>query len=143
MKMDTARNGTFKTKGAGILKRRPSGPKNMKEFLERSEPVTASDQIDAKVDNQKHKGTIAQARILTKVHMRQPSADSLEPSAQTELSQSETLTRLHVHIREDLADKLLETVFRRKRERQRKQKDATQRVIIEEALEEYFIKRGM
>ncbi len=51
---------------------------------------------------------------------------------------SEKIERLHVHIRKDLADKLLEMVFKRKCDRKMKKHQATQRVIIEEALEEYF-----
>jgi hypothetical protein len=45
---------------------------------------------------------------------------------------------LHVQIRKNLADQLLERVFQLKREPGRKKKAASQRAIIEAALEAYF-----
>lgn len=48
------------------------------------------------------------------------------------------IVRIHVHIRQDLADKVLEAVFQRKRNKGAVKKDASQRAIIEEALEMYF-----
>ena len=54
------------------------------------------------------------------------------------LGTPEKIERLHVHIRKDIADRLLEMVFKRKCDRKMKKHRATQRVIIEEALEEYF-----
>ncbi|GBC64177.1 hypothetical protein DENIS_5195 [Desulfonema ishimotonii] len=48
------------------------------------------------------------------------------------------VVRIHVHIRQDLADKVLEAVFQRKRKKGTMKKEASQRAIIEEALELYF-----
>jgi hypothetical protein len=50
------------------------------------------------------------------------------------------VTRLHVHIRKDLADALFQEVFRRKTDGSVPNKNSTQRVIIEQALEAYFNK---
>jgi hypothetical protein len=41
-------------------------------------------------------------------------------------------------MRQDLVDKLLDAVFKRKRDPKVKNQNATQRAIIEEALENYF-----
>jgi hypothetical protein len=49
---------------------------------------------------------------------------------------NDKLERIHVQIRKDLADKLIEMVYVRKRQG----KKATQRHIIEQALKEYFAK---
>ena len=54
-------------------------------------------------------------------------------------TQKEELGRLHVQIRQDLLEKLLDTVFRRKRDRKIQNRHATQKAVIEEALEKYFI----
>jgi hypothetical protein len=48
------------------------------------------------------------------------------------------LGRIHIQIRQDLIDQLLKTVFERKRNHKATAREATQRAIIEEALEEYF-----
>jgi len=45
--------------------------------------------------------------------------------------------RLHIQIRQDLIEKLLETIFERKRNPKEKS-GTTQRAIVEEALENYF-----
>ncbi len=49
----------------------------------------------------------------------------------------EKLGRLHVQIREDLLSRLWETVLKRKKKKEHK-KRATQRAVIEEALENYL-----
>ena len=51
--------------------------------------------------------------------------------------EEEKLGRLHVQIREDLLSRLWETVFKRKKSIEYKKK-ATQRAVIEEALENYL-----
>ncbi len=53
---------------------------------------------------------------------------------------SKGCTRVHVHIRLDLANKMLDLVYERKKRGYHKKKDASQRAIIEEALEYYFQK---
>ena len=106
----------FKSKAKNILK---SSPQSMKEFLENS----AESQYE-KDDAQIHNG--AKPQILN-------------PPAEDESPQS--IVRLHVHIKQDLSDKLLELVFQRKRDHNHKtKKEASQRAIIEEALEMYFKK---
>jgi hypothetical protein len=50
----------------------------------------------------------------------------------------EELGRLHVQIRKGLMDKLMEIVYKRKANPKTKKKNATQRAIIEEALEMLF-----
>ena len=52
----------------------------------------------------------------------------------------EAVERIHVQIRKDLADKLIKMVYARKREGKVKKRNASQRQIIEQALEEYFAK---
>ena len=63
-----------------------------------------------------------------------------ENKSTTEDVESEVVERIHVHIRKDLADKLIEMVYARKREGKVKKRKASQRYIIEQALEEYFAK---
>jgi len=50
--------------------------------------------------------------------------------------QNENLGRLHIQIRQDLLEKLLDTVFERKRNQ--RNRAASQRAVIEEALEFFF-----
>jgi hypothetical protein len=107
----------FKSKGSNILKR----PRNMEGFLKDS-PIT-----------QIHKTTIPQKHIpLNKDKHRDPNALTRYPSAQ------EKLGRLHIQIRQDLIDQLLDKVFKRKRDSKVNKRAASQRAIVEEALERYF-----
>ena len=103
----------FKSKAKNILK---SSPQSMKEFLEHSS------------ENQYEKGD-AQIHNGAKPQMLNPPAEDESP---------QSIVRLHVHIRQDLANKLLELVFQRKKIRDSTKKEASQRAIIEEALEMYF-----
>jgi len=108
----------FKSKAKNILK---NSPQSMKEFLENS-----TENPNKNGDVQIHK--CAKPQIPT-------SPDADEPPQST--------VRLHVHIRQDLADKLLELVFNRKRNHNHKiKKEASQRAIIEESLEMYFEKNS-
>ena len=52
--------------------------------------------------------------------------------------QGEELGRLHIQIRQDLIEKLLDMVFKRKSDRKVRNRNATQRAVVEEALEMYF-----
>jgi len=131
--------GKFKAKGASILKGKPSGFKSMKEFLEDPSRIAASG-FNTNSKTQKHKNTFAQDRICSKANDDNPFENLKIENAHAKGSQPEGVARLHVHIRKDLADKILETVFKRKRNRKIRNKDATQRVIIEQALEDYFEK---
>jgi len=47
-------------------------------------------------------------------------------------------TRIHIHIRQDLANKMLDVVVQRKKDQKFSKREASQRAIIEEALEYYF-----
>jgi len=125
------RKNKFKEKGSDILKDRQSEPKSMKEFIAHSESLTLPDRTRQGANAQIHQNTYTQNHNLTKIRNRPD--DLME-----EESGSEEIARLHVHIRKDLADKLLETVFIHKRDKKIKRKQATQRAIIEKALEAYF-----
>ena len=50
--------------------------------------------------------------------------------------------RLHLQVRQDLIDQILHEVFERKRDHTKIAREATQRAIIEEALEGYFKRKG-
>src|SRR6056297_817530 len=54
---------------------------------------------------------------------------------------ADEVVRIHVHIRKDLADKLFKAVYINKLSRD-KEIRATQRLIIERALESYFDKKN-
>jgi hypothetical protein len=83
-------------------------------------------------DTQNHKRESTQMRKCTN-----------DKTPKTSKPQAPRECRLHVQIRQDLVDKLLNEVFSRKRDPNIRNRDASQRAIIEEALEEYFIKSGI
>jgi len=110
----------FKTKGATILKGEQAKPNSMKEFLKDSpEEFEKGTQIHRNAYPQFHKITNPQTHSAIE-------------------GRKEELGRLHIQIRRELIDKLLDIVFKRKRDRKVKNQTATQRAIIEEALENYF-----
>ena len=110
----------FKAKGKSILKGDQPRPYNMEDFLKDSpEKYKKGTQI--------HNNTIPQLHKITHPQIHN-----------TEKVQQEKLGRLHIQIRQDLVDKLLDKVFKRKRDPKIKNQNATQRAIIEEALENYF-----
>ena len=119
----------FKQKGQSILNSRPN---SMKDFLDGQQDTQmhkdAITQLPKATESQKHKYTPAQNRNYTNTH------SPMEPNRDTE-----ELERIHVQIRKDLADKLVEMVYAQKRKGKSKRR-ATQRHIIEQALEEYFEK---
>ena len=86
------------------------GPTNIRNFI--------NDSSEHKENAQIHKNTFPQLHKTSTQHNK--------------------LGRLHLQIRQDLIDKLIEIVFRRKRDQKKSNKKATQRAIIEEALENYF-----
>jgi hypothetical protein len=118
----------FKQKGQSILDSRPN---SMRDFLEDQKDTQMHQdtitQLHKTIESQKHQGAIAQSRNYTKPQNSNGSDPDTAP---------EELERIHVQIRKDLADKLIEMVYVRKREG----KKATQRHIIEQALQEYFKK---
>jgi hypothetical protein len=118
----------FKLKGQSILNSRPN---SMKDFLE--------DQRDA----QMHKDAIAKSHKTTKPQIHKSAnvqnLNYTQNSNGTERD-NDKLERIHVQIRKELADKLIEMVYARKREGKLAKRKASQRQIIEQALEEYFAK---
>jgi len=133
MSEKSRKKGKFKAKGVSILNRKQSDPMSIKEFLEDSTPM---DVLRA----QNRKDTFAQDCKISKANDCQGFENLKINSFHDKGSQPERVVRLHVHIRKDLADKILETVFKRKRDNKIMRKDATQRIIIEQALEDYFEK---
>ena len=109
----------FKTKGVNILKGEQAKPNSMEDFLKDSPK-----EYEKKA--QIHKTAIPQFHKITN-----PQTHNFEV-------RKEELGRLHIQIRQDLVDKLLGAVFRRKRDPKVKNRNATQRAVIEEALENYF-----
>ena len=117
--------GKFKLKGENIL--RP-GPGTMEDFLK---------------DTQNHKATIPQMHKSTDTHWHNSADDHFFQDANHQMHkitkvQTHKLCRLHIQIRQDLADKLLDMVFKRKRNPDVRMRDSSQRAIIEEALDCYF-----
>ena len=113
--------GKFKSKAAIILSNKKSRPDSMEDFLK---------------DTQKHQHIDAQ---LHETANPQNHNCTNEHSPQTTKTPKEELGRLHIQIRQDLIEKLLEAVFKRKRDRKIKNRSATQKAVIEEALEKYFM----
>jgi len=86
------------------------GPTNIRNFI--------NDSSEHKENAQIHKNTFPQLHKTPAQHSK--------------------LGRLHLQIRQDLIDKLIDTVFKRKRDPNIDNRDATQRAVIEDALESYF-----
>jgi hypothetical protein len=97
---------------------------------------TSATQLCKTTDPQKHNLTSVQYRKDTKTQI---SSDENKNSV-TENIEPEAVERIHVQIRKDLADQLIEMVYARKREGKVKKREASQRYIIEQALKEYFAK---
>jgi len=107
----------FKSKGANILK----GPHSMEDFL-KDLPIT-----------QIHKTTIPQKHDSRDGYNNKAlNTQATGPPVQ------EKLGRLHIQVRQGLIDQLLDMVFKRKRDPRVNNRIASQRAIIEEALEKYF-----
>ena len=119
----------FKKKGQSILN---SAPNSMKDFLEDQKDTQMQKDAIAK----SHKTTKPQihksANVQSRNYTESQNADGSERD-------NDKLERIHVQIRKDLADKLMEMVYARKRKGKSK-RNASQRHIIENALEEYFEK---
>ena len=131
MKKKGKSNERFKSRGAKILRSRSSGPLSMKEFLEYPGKGNAAEQSQISEETQNHRSTPAQGHAATISNEKAPEQLSVTTNPSIAV-------RLHVQIRKDLADKLIEAVYLRKRDSPHKKNAATQRIIIEEALEHYF-----
>ena len=66
--------------------------------------------------------------------------NSTKPQISISKEEKEDLGRLHIQIRQNLIDKIVATVFKRKSNPKIIKRNATQRAVIEEALEMYFDK---
>ena len=99
----------FRAKGSDILKNHVSG---ISDFL--------SDSLPRREGPQLHKPTIPQMHTAT---------EQIHPS--------EALGRLHLQVRKDLSEKLLDAAFKRKRDPRFKGR-ASQRSVVEDALDQYF-----
>jgi hypothetical protein len=125
--------GKFKSKGESILRGQQPEPGSMEDFLK---------------DTQNHKDTIPQLpesaypqkNNSTNEHFLKVTNFQMH---KTPKEQKHKLCRLHIQIRQDLVDKLLDMVFKRKRNPDVRMREASQRVIIEEALDYYFNSKGM
>ena len=120
--------GKFKSKGENILRGQQPRPASMEDFIK---------------DTQNHKGTIPQLHENTDTQRDNSADEHIIQNAnhqmhKTAKAQTLKLCRLHIQIRQDLVDKLLDMVFKRKLDPKIKNRNASQRVIIEEALENYF-----
>ena len=116
----------FKKMGQSILN---SAPNSMKDFLEGQKDTQMQKDAIAK----SHKTTKPQIHKSANVQSRNYTESQNADGSERDIDK---LERIHVQIRKDLADKLIEMVYVRKREG----KKATQRHIIEQALKEYFAK---
>ena len=117
------------------------GPNSMHAFISGDREAAERDPIHKSTNTQNHKSKLTHTYIGTNSHQNsRPKEDDgsdvmgSHPPAPAE----QTLTRLHVQIRKDLADQLLERLFQLKRSLNHPNKNATQRAIIEAALEAYF-----
>ncbi len=66
--------------------------------------------------------------------------NSTKPRKPISKDPKDELGRLHIQIKQDLIDKLIEAVYNRKADPEIKKKSATQRAVVEEALEFFFQK---
>lgn len=117
--------GKFKSKVENILRPKPG---SMEEFIN---------------DTKKHKDTTPQLHESTDAQRGKSADDNFFQDINHQMhktikAQSHNSCRLHIQIRQDLVDRLLDMVFKRKLDPKIKNRDASQRVIIEEALEFYF-----
>ena len=161
MSAKKGRVGKFKSKGSDILKTPNAGPGSMNEFLENKpvsdtqKPNSSSVQLRKNTDSQNHNyaSTLNRTNAFAQKHKNKIAPNnnyaktqrSHEENEYDEINntEAEAVERIHVQIRKELANKLIEMVYRRKREEKSVKRKATQRQIIEQALEEYFTKEGI
>jgi len=121
----------FKSKGVNILEGHLKKPNSMMDFLENTQSrESSSPQIHKSANPQKHNSTNESLLEATSYQMHKTSE-----------SQPYKVCRLHIQIRQDLVDKLLDMVFKRKRDPNVRMRNASQRAIVEEALEKYFMSK--
>ena len=118
MKAKKGGMGKFKSKGSDILKAPNSGPGSMNEFLESKPDKDAQKPNDTIV--QLHKSTDSQKRntAFAQNHKNISAQNSICTNTQklkkvyksADINNPEPVERIHVQIRKDLADKLIEMV---------------------------------
>ena len=118
----------FKHKGSAILSGRKSFPSSVQDFI-KDDPETSDPAATP------HKNTNTHLHNFRSI---QSSPTIVSRAQDRQKPDMEPLGRLHIEIRQDLMDQLLELVFQRKRDPFIKGRAATQRGIIEEALQLYF-----
>ena len=126
-------SGKFKSKAASILEGQKSRPDSMEQFLKDTQNRKST-------NTNLHETTNPQNHNSTNEHSPQTTNYQLHKTA---IGRKEELGRLHIQIRQDLIEKLLDAVFKRKRDRKIKNRSATQRAVIEEALEKYFMQESV
>ena len=124
----------FRAKGSNILNDQPFG---IGDFLNDLPPRRVNTDMHRRTILQIRKPTIPQMDTSTVV------AKQGEKVGRSPNIGNETLGRLHLQIRQDLIEKLLDAVFERKRDPRFRGREATQRSVIEDALEHYFRTKGI
>ena len=130
--------GKFRSKGSDILKSHSPTPNSIHTFLANDKTVADENHQHPPHDTQSHKAITAHQLNCTNTQFPPKASDADDDGSHPPTLASEDLVRLHVQIRQDLADQLLERVFQLKRRTGRQKKAASQRAIIEAALEAYF-----
>ena len=130
--------GKFRSKGSDILKSPSPTPNSIHTFLANDHSLSDADHSHPPPNFTPHKASSAQKHNRTNTHFHPNTSDSGGDDSHPPTLAAGNINRLHVQIRKDLADKLLERVFQLKREPGRPKKAASQRAIIEAALEAYF-----
>jgi hypothetical protein len=134
----------FRKRASEVLK----APRSMEAFLaeernQEGQPGPRANQpMRIYTDAQTHKPANAHTHIQEDLHQAVSLDTHSVEHANTEVLPSVKRERLHVEIRQDLVNRILDEVFSRKRNRA-SGNEATQRAIIEEALEEFFQKKTM
>ena len=118
----------FKLEGKARLNGKKPLPNSVKDFIKDTAGIGFKPGVRGKTTNAHlHDSRKPQSPKSTKGQNQDSSTPDTEP-----------LGRLHIEIRQDLMDQLLGLVFQRKRDPYIKGRAATQRGIIEEALQHYF-----
>jgi hypothetical protein len=118
----------FRLKGDEILKKETTRPRSIDSFL------NDQNQAQALSIAQKHKIPETQKYIGAKTQRHN---DKIAQISRSE-APGDGVERIHVQIRKDLADRLIQMVYSRKLSKKR----TSQRSIIEQALEEFFDKHN-
>lgn len=130
--------GKFRSKGSDILKTPSPTPNSIHTFLANDHSLSDVDHNHPLPNSTPHKASSTQKHNPTNTHFHQATSDSGGGDSHPPTLAAGNNIRLHVQIRKELADQLLERVFQLKRRPGSNKKAASQRAIIEAALEAYF-----